>query len=87
MWRQEGERYQADSVAEAVGFISFFYGRKLIQRATGYFDGAGLVPAEYTLDRGTREKAEVARYAAMARSEEGFRAYLSGFLSQRKQVA
>ena len=30
---------------------------------------------------------EVARYAAMARSEEGFRAYLSGFLSQRKQVA
>jgi len=30
---------------------------------------------------------EVARYAAMARSEEGFRAYLSGFLWQRKQVA
>jgi glutaconate CoA-transferase subunit A len=30
---------------------------------------------------------EVARYAAMARSEEGFRAWLSGFLSQRKQVA
>jgi len=30
---------------------------------------------------------EVARYAAMARSEEGFRAYLSGFLSQRRQVA
>lgn len=33
------------------------------------------------------DDAEVARYAAMARSEEGFRAYLSGFLSQRKQVA
>jgi glutaconate CoA-transferase subunit A len=31
--------------------------------------------------------AEVARYAAMARSEEGFRAYLSAFLSRRKQVA
>ena len=30
---------------------------------------------------------EVARYAAMARSDEGFRAYLSGFLSLRKQVA
>lgn len=30
---------------------------------------------------------EVARYAAMARSEEGFRAWLSGFLTQRKQVA
>ena len=37
---------------------------------------------EYPVD-----DAEVARYAAMARSEEGFRAYLSGFLSQRKQVA
>lgn len=33
------------------------------------------------------DDAEVARYAAMARTEKGFRAYLSGFLSQRKQVA
>jgi len=31
--------------------------------------------------------AEVARYAAMARTEEGFRAYLSAFLTRRKQVA
>jgi glutaconate CoA-transferase subunit A len=31
--------------------------------------------------------AEVARYAAMARSEEGFRAYLSAFLTRRKRVA
>lgn len=40
------------------------------------------LPGEYPGD-----DVEVARYAAMARSEEGFRAYLSGFLSQRKQVA
>ncbi len=33
------------------------------------------------------DEAELARYAAMARSEEGFRAYLSGFLAQRKQAA
>ena len=33
------------------------------------------------------DDAEVARYAAMARTEEGFRAYLSGFLKHRKQVA
>jgi len=33
------------------------------------------------------DEAEIARYAAMARSEDGFRAYLSGFLTQRKQVA
>jgi len=31
--------------------------------------------------------AEVMRYAAMARTEEGFRAYLSAFLTRRKQVA
>ena len=40
------------------------------------------LPGEYPGD-----DVEVARYAAMARSEEGFRAYLSGFLSQRRQVA
>jgi glutaconate CoA-transferase subunit A len=33
------------------------------------------------------DAAEVARYAAMARTEEGFRAYLSAFLTRRKQVA
>ncbi|WP_298886136.1 CoA transferase [uncultured Bradyrhizobium sp.] len=33
------------------------------------------------------DEAEIARYAAMARSEEGFRAYLSTFLTHRKQVA
>jgi glutaconate CoA-transferase subunit A len=33
------------------------------------------------------DEAEIARYAAMARSEDGFRAYLSTFLSHRKQVA
>jgi hypothetical protein len=62
VWRQDGERYQADSVAEAVGFVSFFYGGKLIQRATGHFDAAGLVPAEYSLDRGNRGKVETARF-------------------------
>lgn len=31
--------------------------------------------------------AEVARYAAMARTEEGFRAYLSAFLTRRREVA
>jgi len=33
------------------------------------------------------DDAEVARYAAMARTEEGFRAYLSAFLTRRRQVA
>jgi glutaconate CoA-transferase subunit A len=38
-------------------------------------------------DEYDRDDAEVARYAAMARTEEGFRAYLSAFLTRRKQVA
>jgi glutaconate CoA-transferase subunit A len=38
-------------------------------------------------DEYERDGAEVARYAAMARTEEGFRAYLSAFLTRRKQVA
>ncbi len=33
------------------------------------------------------DEAEIARYAAMARSEDGFRAYLSTFLTHRRQVA
>ncbi len=33
------------------------------------------------------DEAEITRYAAMARSEDGFRAYLSTFLTHRKQVA
>lgn len=33
------------------------------------------------------DEAEIARYAAMARSEDGFRAYLSAFPAHRKQVA
>lgn len=33
------------------------------------------------------DEAEITRYAAMARSEDGFRAYLSAFLTHRKQVA
>ena len=33
------------------------------------------------------DTAELARYAAMARTEEGFRAYLSSFLTRRREVA
>jgi hypothetical protein len=61
-WRHDGDRYHADSVAEAVGFISFFYGGKLIQRSTGQLDATGLVPAEYTLYRGNAGKVETARF-------------------------
>jgi len=63
---------------------------------------AGVLPALYVeaiavAERGAwplplwdeydRDGTEVARYAAMARTEEGFRAYLSAFLTRRKRVA
>ena len=66
------------------------------------FNTAGVLPGLYVdavavARRGTwplplwdeyeADEAEITRYAAMARSEDGFRAYLSGFLSQGKQVA
>jgi glutaconate CoA-transferase subunit A len=38
-------------------------------------------------DEYDRDTTEVARYAAMARSEEGFRAYLCAFIARRKQAA
>jgi glutaconate CoA-transferase subunit A len=38
-------------------------------------------------DEYDRDGAEVARYAAMARTDEGFRAYLSSFLTRRREVA
>jgi glutaconate CoA-transferase, subunit A len=38
-------------------------------------------------DEYERDGAEIARYAAMARNEEGFRAYLSAFLTRGRQVA
>jgi len=61
-WAQDGERYEAESVAEAVGLVSLFYGGKFVQRSTGRITADGLQPAEYTLERGRGEPSETARF-------------------------
>jgi hypothetical protein len=61
-WNQEGDRYAAESVAEAVGFISFFFGGRFVQRSIGQFTKTGLLPELYTLERGRGDKPEVARF-------------------------
>jgi hypothetical protein len=61
-WMQDGDQYIAESVAEAVGFISFFFGGRFVQRSVGHFGKTGLLPDEYTLQRGRGDKPELARF-------------------------
>ncbi len=74
------ERNLMETEDSAAGVLPSLYVDKVAVAPRGAWPLA--LPGEYPVD-----DAEVARYAAMARSEDGFRAYLSGFLSQRKQVA
>lgn len=61
-WSQDGERYQAEAVAEASGLVSLFFDGKFVQRSTGQFGAGGLVPEQYTLDRGRGDRVERARF-------------------------
>ena len=68
-WSQDGGRYEAESVAEAVGLVWLFFNGKFVQRSTGGFDADGLRPATYTLERGGRgDKSEMARFDWAART-------------------
>jgi hypothetical protein len=61
-WSQDGERYQAEAVAEASGLVSIFFDGKFVQRSTGQLGAGGLVPEQYTLDRGRGDRVERARF-------------------------
>jgi len=61
-WSQDGRRYEVESVAEAVGFLSLMFNGKFVQRSTGELRADGLHPAQYTLDRGRGDRTEVARF-------------------------
>jgi len=61
-WSQAGHRYSVESVAEAVGFISFFFGGRFVQRSMGQLGRAGLLPDDYTLERGRGDQPEVAHF-------------------------
>jgi len=54
----DGERYSAEAVAEPVGLVSLLYGGKFVQRSRGAIGPDGLVPEEYSLDRGRGDPPE-----------------------------
>jgi Protein of unknown function (DUF3108) len=66
-WSQDGERYRAEAVAEASGLVAVFFDGKFVQRSTGQLGAGGLVPDEYTLDRGRGGRVERARFDWAAR--------------------
>ena len=64
---QDGRAYHVETIAEAVGFVSWFLSGRLVQRASGVFAAGGLVPTEYRAELGTRERAETAHFDWTAR--------------------
>lgn len=61
-WTRDGDDYRVETVAEAVGFVSWFLGGRLVQRASGVVAPGGLVPAAYQAELGTRERTETAHF-------------------------
>ena len=57
-FRIDGDRYEAEAVAEAVGFVSLVFRGRFVQRSRGRIGPAGLVPEEYTLERGRGDPPE-----------------------------
>jgi hypothetical protein len=66
-WAQDGREYRVETVAEAVGFVSWLLGGRLVQRASGVLGAGGLAPTAYHAELGTRERAESARFDWSAR--------------------
>jgi hypothetical protein len=61
-WTRDGDDYRVETVAEAVGFVSWFLGGRLVQRASGVVAAGGLVPTAYQAELGTRERTETAHF-------------------------
>jgi Protein of unknown function (DUF3108) len=61
-WFTDGHAYRVESVAEGAGLIKLFYAGKFVQRSTGRLGPEGLVPIEYTLQRGSAARSESARF-------------------------
>jgi hypothetical protein len=57
-FRSDGVRYEAEAVAEAVGFVSLVFRGRFVQRSRGAIGPSGLVPEEYTLERGRGDPPE-----------------------------
>jgi hypothetical protein len=66
-WFTDGHSYRVESVAEGAGLIKLFYAGRFVQRSTGRVGPGGLVPLEYTLQRGSAARRESARFDWRAR--------------------
>lgn len=66
-WAQDGREYHVETIAEAVGFVSWFLSGRLVQRTSGVFAAGGLAPTEYRAELGARERAETAHFDWAAR--------------------
>jgi hypothetical protein len=61
-WSSDGHTYEATSVAEGIGLVKLFYNGRFVQRSVGTIGRDGLVPAEYTLQRGSAARSERAQF-------------------------
>jgi len=61
-WASDGHVYRVESVAEGAGLVKLFYGGQFIQRSSGRLGASGLIPSEYTLQRGSAARSESARF-------------------------
>jgi Protein of unknown function (DUF3108) len=61
-WSNDGERYFAETVIEATGVFALLYGGKYIQRSWGVLGPSGLVPTEFTVQRGRPDRGETAQF-------------------------
>lgn len=66
-WTRDGDDYRIETVAEAVGFVSWFLGGRLVQRSSGVVAAGGLLPTAYQAELGTRERTETAHFDWTAR--------------------
>ena len=57
-WRLEGDRYVAESSAQAVGFVSLFLGGRYVQRSEGTLGPDGFVPSIFSARDRRREQPE-----------------------------
>jgi Protein of unknown function (DUF3108) len=61
-WSNDGQRYFAETVIEATGVFALLYGGKYIQRSWGMFGPNGLIPTEFSVQRGRPDRGETAQF-------------------------
>jgi hypothetical protein len=61
-WSSDGQTYEAVSIAEGIGLLKLLYDGRFVQRSVGRIGRDGLVPEEYTLQRGSAARSERAQF-------------------------